>query len=71
MDTYVCLLFNSIDGAIVRAEIIPAARKVDTIARANELLHQTQEAGGYELWLRGEKVHSSFTNQNGNSSQTG
>lgn len=71
MDFYVCLLFNSVDGAIVRAEIIACARKADCIPRANELLRQTAEAGGYELWLRGEKVYSSFTNQNGNSSQTG
>lgn len=71
MDTYVCLLFNSIDGAIVRAEIIASARKTDAIGRANELLRQTPEAGGYELWLRGEKVYSSFTNHNGNTSQTG
>jgi len=71
MDTYVCLLFNSIDGAIVRAEIVASARKADGIARANELLSQTKDAGGYELWLRGEKVYSSFTDQHGNTSQTG
>jgi len=71
MHTYVCLLFNSIDGAIVRAEIIATAKKSDAISRANELLHQTPEAGGYELWLTGEKVYSTFTNQNGNTSKTG
>ena len=71
MHTYVCLFFNSNDGAIVRAEILATARKADAILKANELLRQTSEAGGYELWLTGERVYSSFTRENGNSSQTG
>ncbi len=51
MDTYVCLLFSSRDGVIVRAEIVTGARKAEAIGRANDLLLQTQEAGGYEHFI--------------------
>ena len=65
MHLYVCLIFNADDAVVIGAAIVNAATKADALTKAKALLAEHPGAGGFELWLAGERVHTYFPGRNG------